>query len=186
MESDWENIVIQKPLKHVNQNIQDKLNRKPPSVKLPRYDMTSSWLSKEIINSNKEQQKLYAFKKNQSLKGYQAEPRLTSQKQEAVLQSILKPSKSDFDFQPWRTPIQKRVESLQKGNEKLQKNLVQIYNDVHLRMYLLDVLKPTDYIQTEGSRLDASLLYWITSLFELDGKNMNDVYKLKSKSNLFD
>jgi hypothetical protein len=99
----------------------------------------------------------------------------------AAIQAWGSPPEAAFAYQPWRTPIQKRVAALQKEIESLQKTLVQRYNDVHLRMYLLDVLKPVDYVSGEGGSLDSSLLYWMCAQFEQEGHSMDAVQKLRAR-----
>ena len=121
MENKWENIVIQKPLQTLNQKLKQKAEALPPRVKISPY-AGNSWLTKEILQSNHDHLKKTAFNQKQALHG-RIPGQSTPANPESVIQTFITPPKSAFNYQPWRTPMQKKTKNLQEENEKLQKKV---------------------------------------------------------------
>ena len=64
-----------------------------------------------------------------------------------------------IDDPPPLTIAEQNYQQLKQKYNRLCKKLTYLYSDVHLRMYLLGLLRPSDYV-VPGS-LDQSLQYWL-------------------------
>lgn len=89
---------------------------------------------------------------------------------------------SDLDIKPWQTKYEQKYDELVKTNVFLQKKLSSLYNDIHLRMYILDIIQQND-LPVEDS-LDASLCYWVFNQFRENATEEDEKKELFEIENL--
>jgi hypothetical protein len=166
--SKWKDMVLDKPLQAAN-----RVAAQAPQLPRVRHSTHSSF-SRDVLGAADDeaagkQQAVHA-RVQELRRGDHAELERTPLLAKRRLAEILTPPEAAFAFQPWRSPIQRTVDSLSQKNAGLQRQLTSLYYDAHLRLYMADMLTPADYVKAEGGSLDASLLSWIRGQFTLDGE----------------
>tara|TARA_Y200000002_G_scaffold381309_1_gene394997 strand:- start:321 stop:980 length:660 start_codon:yes stop_codon:yes gene_type:complete len=89
---------------------------------------------------------------------------------------------SDLDIKPWSTKHEKEYDTLLKENNFIQKKLSNLYNDIHLRMYFLDIIETTDLLDKES--LDNSLCYWVFNQFKENATEDSEKEELNKIENI--